>query len=322
MSDVFCALFFGSLFSIMIPQKGDAVFKRFLAPGVLWVSLYAAFITAGCLPLLSNSAASSVPSATSAPDTPVPATTSATPTPTSGAAADEATSPFSVLVFSKTAGFRHDSIPAGIAMIEELGSALQFNVTATEDATRFTDESLAAYQVVIFLNTTGDLLNAEQEAAFEQFIQQGGGFVGIHAASDTEYDWPWYGGLVGAYFAGHPAIQPATLYVTDPTHRSTRGLPAAWNRTDEWYNFRDQPGSEVNILVNLDEESYEGGTMGANHPLSWYQVYDGGRSWYTAMGHTSASYAEPLFRDHVAGGILWAAGRTEQVSTMLPIVIR
>lgn len=281
--------------------------KKWFTPTLLWIGLYAVFVTAGCLPLLSNSASSA------ATVTPRPAGAETPIVPTAAS--------FSVLVFSKTLGFRHDSIPAGITAIQELGAQFGFQVDITEDATRFTDDALAAYRVVIFLNTTGDVLDAEQQAAFERFIQQGGGFVGVHAASDTEYDWPWYGQLVGAYFASHPAIQPATLRVSDPTHRSTRALPAEWDRTDEWYNFRGLPGPMVGILVRLDENSYTGGTMGENHPISWYQVYDGGRAWYTAMGHTSESYAEPLFREHIAGGILWAAGLADQAWVALPMVM-
>lgn len=218
---------------------------------------------------------------------------------------------FAVLVFSKTLGFRHDSIPAGITMIQQLGERYNFQVDTTEDSTRFTDEGLLPYQVVVFLNTTGDVLDETQQTVFERFIQRGGGYVGIHAASDTEYDWPWYGQLVGAYFASHPAIQTATLRPVIRDHRSTQGLPAEWERTDEWYNFRELPPPEIAVLIQLDETTYEGGTMGADHPISWYHTFDGGRAWYTAMGHTIESYSEPLFQNHVAGGILWAAETNE-----------
>ena len=236
--------------------------------------------------------------------------------------AGPAVSSFSVLVFSKTAGFRHDSIPAGIAAIQNLGQTHDFQVDATEDAAVFTSGQLTSYQVIIFLNTTGDILDASQQAAMEQFIQNGGGFVGIHAASDTEYDWPWYGQLMGAYFASHPAIQTATIQVSDSTHPSMQPLPARWTRTDEWYNFQSVPAGTVNILATLDESTYTGGTMGANHPIVWSHLFDGGRAWYTALGHTTASYSEPLFLAHLLGGILWAAGRTElayQVS--LPVLV-
>jgi uncharacterized protein (TIGR03437 family) len=211
------------------------------------------------------------------------------------------------LVFSKTAGFRHDSIFDGIAAIRQLGQQNGFDVDATEDAAAFSDQNLALYQTVIFLSTTGDIFNDAQQAAFERFIRNGGGFVGVHSASDTEYDWPWYGGLVGAYFQSHPAIQRATIRVEDAAHPSTNPLPANWERTDEWYNFRLNPRGRVKTLARLDETTYQGGEMGADHPIAWCQLYDGGRAWYTAGGHTRESYAEPLFRQHLLGGIQFAA---------------
>ncbi len=227
----------------------------------------------------------------------------------SEASAGDAGSGFAVLVFSKTAGFRHDSIEAGVAAIRELGAKHGFQVEATEDASGFTAENLARYRVVAFLNTTGDVLPAPQEAAFERFIRAGGGYVGIHSATDTEYDWPWYGALVGTYFSKHPAIQTATLRVLDRTHPSTRELPPEWVRRDEWYNFRYAPAGDVQVLIEIDESTYSGGTMGARHPMAWCHAYDGGRAWYTALGHTRESYVEPLFLAHLLGGIRWAAGQ-------------
>ena len=217
---------------------------------------------------------------------------------------------FNALVFSKTAGFRHGSIPDGIAAIRELAAQNGFTVEATEDAAVFTDANLANYQVVIFLNTTGDVLNAEQQAAFERFIRAGNGFVGVHSAADTEYDWPFYGDLVGAYFESHPAIQTATIRVADPVHPSTEMLPRRWQRTDEWYNFRRNPRADVHVLATLDEATYSGGTMGYDHPIAWCHAYEGGRAWYTAGGHTEQTYAEPLYRDHLLHGIEYAAGAT------------
>lgn len=169
---------------------------------------------------------------------------------------------------------------------------------------------MAQYQVVIFLNTTGDILNEAQQAAFERFVQGGGGFVGVHSATDTEYDWPWYGRLVGAYFAGHPPVQPATVEVIDRTHPSTAVLPSIWQRRDEWYDFQSAPAADVNVLALVDEDSYDGATMGEPHPIAWHHVYDGGRAWYTGMGHTGETYDEPLFREHLWGGIRWAADFT------------
>ena len=215
-----------------------------------------------------------------------------------------------VLVFTKTAGFRHDSIPDGIAAVQTLGRENGFAVEATEDAGRFTDEGLAPYRAVIFLNTTGDVLAADQERAFERYIRGGGGFVGIHSAADTEYDWAWYGDLVGAYFAGHPDIQEAQIQVADRVHPATSHLSARWQRRDEWYNYRRNPRGRVHVLATLDEGSYDGGTHGFDHPIAWCHDYDGGRSWYTGGGHTRESYGEPLFMQHILGGIEYATGTT------------
>ncbi|MBI1299305.1 DUF5060 domain-containing protein [bacterium] len=231
------------------------------------------------------------------------------------AAAVTAAAEFNVLVFSKTAGFRHGSISAGITAIEALGAEHNFNVTASEDAALFTDATLAAYDVIVFLNTTGNILDEAQQTAFERFIQAGNGFVGVHSASDTEYDWPWYGAMIGSYFADHPSVQEATVRVVDATHLSTQGLPANWSRTDEWYNFQGNPGDVANVLLNVDESTYSGGKMGVDHPISWYQNYDGGRAWYTAMGHTSATFSEADFRSHLLGGIQWAAQGEPQAVT-------
>lgn len=226
-----------------------------------------------------------------------------------GADAAAQTEPrFAVLVFSKTSAFRHASIPDGIAAIEALGKAHGFTVDSTEDSARFTDAELARYKVVVFLSTTGDILDDGQKAAFERYIRSGGGFVGIHSASDTEYGWAWYGRLVGAYFASHPAIQRATVHIEDLGHASTEDLPVTWERTDEWYNFRSNPRDHVHVLATLDETTYSGGKMGADHPIAWCQEIDGGHSWYTAMGHTKESYEEPPYRLHLLGGIESAAG--------------
>src|ERR1041385_1447729 len=219
------------------------------------------------------------------------------------------TSSYKVLVFSATAGFRHDSIPDGILAIRTLGSNNNFSVDATEDATLFTDANLAQYKAVIFLSTTGDVLtNAAEQAALQHFIEAGGGWVGIHSAADTHYSWPWYGGLVGAYFQSHPAIQQATVKVADRVDPSTSLLPQRWVRTDEWDNFQTNPRAKVHVLATLDETTYTGGTMGFDHPTAWSQNYDGGRAWYTGGGHTSAAYYEPLFQAHLLGGIQFAAG--------------
>jgi cytochrome c len=216
--------------------------------------------------------------------------------------------PFSVLVFSKTAGYRHESIPAGVAAIRALGEQHGFQVTATESSDMFRDETLAPYRVIVFLSTTGDVLDETQQRVFERYMAKGGNFVGVHSATDTEYDWPWYERLVGTYFKSHPRIQHATLRVVDREHASTSRLPREWSRRDEWYNFRTDPAPHARVLLTIDERSYRGGTMSSHHPMAWCQEYEGGRAWYTALGHTTESYSEPLFLEHLLGGIRWTAG--------------
>ena len=224
-------------------------------------------------------------------------------------AAPEAQEP-RVLVFSRTTGFRHSSIEVGIATIRTLGRENGFAVDATEDAGAFTSKNLARYRAVVFLNTTGDVLDAAQQDDFERYIQAGGGYVGIHSATDTEYEWPWYGRLAGAWFASHPNnpnVRMGTFRVLDKRHPSTEGLPDRWARTDEFYNFKSIDPS-IHVLVDIDEKSYQGGTNGDRHPMSWYHDFDGGRAWYTNMGHTEETYSEPLFLKHLSGGLRYAMG--------------
>ncbi len=213
-----------------------------------------------------------------------------------------------VLAFSRTEGFRHASIGPALDTLDELGAANGFTVDRTEDPADFTDANLANYDAVAFVSTTGNVLDPPQEAAFEQYIRGGGGFVGIHAATDTEYEWAWYGDLVGAYFDRHPAVQEATIDVEDREHPSTAHLDETWVRTDEWYDFRTNPRGDVNVLLSLDESTYEGGGMGDDHPIAWFSEVDAGRSWYTGGGHTIEAYAEPDFRQHLLGGIQYAIG--------------
>ncbi|GAQ50619.1 trehalose utilization [Streptomyces acidiscabies] len=217
-----------------------------------------------------------------------------------------------VLVFSKTAAFRHDSIPDGINAIRELGvSSGEFEVDSTEDASAFNTANLHRYAAVVFLSTTGNVLDETQQTAFEGYIYKGGAYVGVHAAADTEYDWAFYGGLVGAYFRGHPAIQPADMVVEDRAHPATSALPPTWHRTDEWYDYRSNPRSSVRVLASLDESSYTGGGMNGDHPIAWCQTYQGGRSFYTGAGHTKESYTDPSYRAHLLGGIRYAIGAAQ-----------
>lgn len=219
-----------------------------------------------------------------------------------------------MLAFTKTAAFYHDSIPEAIAAIRKLGAENRFAVDVTNDAAAFNDTNLAKYDAVVFLLTTGDVLNDTQQAAFERYIRAGHGYVGIHSASDTEHEWPWYGQLVGAYFKNHPLdpqFQKAVIRVEDPSHPSTSFLPKAWERTDEWYNFKSNPRDNAHVLLTLDESTYQGGEMGADHPLAWCKPFSGGRSWYTGVGHSKESYSEPLVMLHILGGIQWAAGKKD-----------
>lgn len=225
-----------------------------------------------------------------------------------GSSCSESLGEKQVLVFSHTEGYRHGSIEAGVEAIQKLGQENGFTVVATEDPNQIIEEVLRDFSVVVFLNTTQDILDHAQQADFERFIQAGGGFVGIHAAADTEYDWPWYGELVGGWFKRHPATQEATLEVIDDTHPATKkaGLGKV-TRTDEWYDYKNFDKEKVQVLMELDESSYEGGEMGY-HPLAWYHEFDGGRAFYTGMGHTPETFQEDFFLDHLLGAIEWAAG--------------
>lgn len=211
--------------------------------------------------------------------------------------------PRQALLFSRTEGFRHGSInvarPALTAELEGRG----FVVTATEDPAVFTTNGLKDFDAIVFLSTTGDVLDPPHEAALRQRIEGGGGWVGVHSALDTEYDWPFYETLAGAYFLTHPPTQTATVRIEDHDHPATAGLPTSWSRTDEWYTLRANPRPQVHVLATVDESTYSGGGMGADHPIAWCRTVGAGQSFLTAMGHTDESWADPLFLDHVAEGI-------------------
>lgn len=214
-----------------------------------------------------------------------------------------------VLVFSKTAGYHHESIANGIIALQKLGALNNFDVDTTVDGTKFNDENLKKYKAVIFLSTTGDVLDDQQQEAFKRYIQAGGGYMGIHAATDCEYNWQWYGNLSGAYFGGHPAQQIATLDIVDKKNISTSHLPDKWERKDEWYSFKWM-ASDLHVLITIDEKSYNLGNIKpmGNHPMAWYHEYDGGRAFYTELGHTEESYTDPLYLRHILGGIEYAMG--------------
>lgn len=216
------------------------------------------------------------------------------------------TQPSKILVFSATKGFRHKSIENGKPALLRIGSEKNWKVDTTEDATVFSEANLKQYGAVVFLNTTGNALNDEQQLAFQKYIQAGGGFVGIHAAADTEYEWPWYNNLVGAYFESHPRPQVALYNVVKKDHPSVDFMPDTLRRMEEIYNFKSFKKELVNVLITVDEKSYTGGKMPDYHPIAWFHNYDGGRAFYTAWGHHPEAFTEPLFLQHITGAIKWA----------------
>ncbi|MGI5412168.1 ThuA domain-containing protein [Streptomyces chartreusis] len=211
--------------------------------------------------------------------------------------------PVRLLVFTRTTAYRHDSIPAGVEAVRALGD---FEVDHTEDP-RALETPLAAYAAVLFLSTSGEVLTPAGRERLAAYVEAGGGFVGVHAAACTEYEWPYYGELLGARFDRHPDLQPGRAIVEDREHPATRHLPAVWDFVDEWYDFRTNPRGAVRVLARADESSYEGGGMGEDHPLVWCREQGAGRVFYTALGHASEAYADPAFRAHLLGGIDWAA---------------
>lgn len=217
---------------------------------------------------------------------------------------------FAVLVLSKTVGYRHQSIPAGIDGVSKLGiSTGEFTVDASEDASQIDAGNLSQYAVVIFLQTSGDFLNEEQLAALQAYVRGGGGFVGIHCAAAGMTTELWYGELIGAVFTDHPEPQHGILTIENKDHVIVSGLPEKWKWFDEWYNFNINPRAKVNVLLSINEETYTGGKMGEDHPLAWCREFDGGRSFYTSLGHFDEAYKNREFMDHLLKGILWAAHR-------------
>jgi type 1 glutamine amidotransferase len=215
---------------------------------------------------------------------------------------------FRVLVYTRTTGYRHDSIPDAVAAVRALGAAHGFDTDVTEDPGAF-ESPLDAYAAVVFLSTSGEVLTEPGRAGLMAYMRDGGGFAGVHAAACTEDDWPYYGELLGARFARHPDLQPGRAVVEDRGHPATGHLPAVWEFTDEWYDFQASPRGSVRVLASADESSYEGGGMGEDHPLVWCREQGAGRVFYTALGHAREAYEDPAFRAHLLGGIRWAARR-------------
>ncbi|MEP6897529.1 MAG: ThuA domain-containing protein [Rhodanobacter sp.] len=218
------------------------------------------------------------------------------------------TQPLSILVFTRTAGYRHESIPVGVQTLRELAQAEGIGVTVSEDPALFNDASLARFDAVVFLSTTGDVLDGTQQAAFERYVGKGGGYMGVHAAADTEYDWPWYGRLVGAWFDSHPKGLQTTVVRFEGDEAA---LARNWQLTDELYNYRRNPRGDVKVIATVDESRYQGGRMGADHPIAWCGNRLGGRSWYTGLGHGGALYADPVYRAHLLRGLRYVTGRAD-----------
>ncbi|WP_345776274.1 ThuA domain-containing protein [Luteimonas salinisoli] len=213
-----------------------------------------------------------------------------------------------MLVFTATRGWRHDSIPQAVATLRALAGEAGLRFAHTEDPALFAAAELARYRVVVFANTTRDVLDETQQTALQAFVRAGGGFMGVHSAADTEHDWPWYGELVGAWFDSHPpGLQTARVRFVDPPE----AVDGAWRVTDEFYNFKRNPRDRVHVIATLASGDYAGGTMGADHPIAWCREFDGGRSWYTGLGHDPALYADPIFRAHLARGLRYAAGAAD-----------
>lgn len=269
-------------------------------------------LTSGLIVLLTSCSTPTSGTTTVRPDSTDQSQSTTTVAPTSTMPVEATTTTeraaYRVLVFHKTAGYRHSSIEAGLEAIEEIGQASGLEVDSSEDAGLFDPRNLSGYLAIVFLNTTGDILNPRQQEAMERFVGDGGGFLGIHAAADTEYDWPWYGELVGAYFESHPDPQSGLVRLVAGDHDVAEGVPSEFEIVEEWYNFESAPPDDVTVLATVDESTYEGGTMGDVHPIVWAHDHLGGRAVYVGFGHDGEAFSHPAVRDLLANAILWSAG--------------
>ncbi|WP_150307491.1 ThuA domain-containing protein [Planctomonas psychrotolerans] len=213
----------------------------------------------------------------------------------------------SIIIFSGTVGFRHDSLEAGVRAAEQLGADAGVEVVATEDARIFTSSDLAEAAAVVWMQASGTgLLDADQRAAYERFTADGGGFAGVHAASDAERDWPLFSQLVGARFREHPAeLQTAPIQVERPDDASMKSVPEPWLWNEEWYAFESNPRDSVEVLATISEDTYAPGSasMGVDHPLVWRTRVGAARGWYTSLGHSAEAFDDATFRQHLWGGI-------------------
>ena len=215
-----------------------------------------------------------------------------------------------VLIFTKTNGFRHKSIPESKNQLTKWSEEQNWKITFSEDSTDLRDQILDEVDVLVFLNTSGNILGATEKEALVNYINRGGGFVGVHVASNTEVEWPWFRQLIGAQFKDHPQVQSARMFVDHSfRHPSVDHLGDSWEIVDEWYNFKESVLPHVNVILTLDESSYAGKKMNEVHPIAWYHYYEGGRAFYTGLGHTEEIYRDDNFRQHLINAINWAGKR-------------
>ena len=225
---------------------------------------------------------------------------------------------FTVMLVVQTAGWQHESTFNAIPAMERLAKRHDFKLVLKQRAMPVTAEQLADVDALVMINTTGDVFSDDEQAAIEQFVRSGKGWVGVHAAADTEYDWKWYTDMVGHMFYIHPHVQTAMVDVHDTSFPGMTGWAKRRMWTDEYYEYLDGARKpHLNYLITVDEKTY---TTDANwgpgkvakghgdfHPVSWYHEYDGGRAWYTNFGHVPATFEDPDFLHHLYGGIFWAA---------------
>ena len=222
---------------------------------------------------------------------------------------------FEILVYAQYDQYHKDNIPVGILVFKEMAQKHQFGLTWTMDAGIFTEESMKDYATIVFFNTKADQFTDEQKQGLKNYINNGGGFVGIHAATTTDGQWPWYNQLIGRVFTWHPQIQSGILEVIDPEFPATLHLPKKWIWTDEWYNFSEPKSDNLKVILKVDESTYNTtlglgepiSVMGDFHPIAWYQEFDGGRSFYSALGHNPETYEDERHLELIYGGIYWTA---------------
>ncbi|MEP4079449.1 ThuA domain-containing protein [Haloferula sp.] len=220
-----------------------------------------------------------------------------------------------ILNFQADNGFQHKSKPEAMALVERLGEENGWKVVSTRNSSSLTELDLSTFDTVVFNNNCGNkgrIMKPAEQLAFQKYIQNGGGFLGVHCAGAIwkeggEFQ-PWYEGLVGTKLVDHPKVQEARLIVEDRSHPATSHLPEEWVVTDEWHRFGSNPRENVKVLISVDEDSYQGKQkMGGDHPFVWHHEYDGGRSFFTSLGHTKEIYSNPKFEKLIEGAIRWTS---------------